>query len=62
MEEKYIMGCINCGKDSELYMLAHRNKEGLVCGWIFVCHECFGLVAGNDIQVKVMEASDDRER
>ena len=32
--------CINCSGGEEINLVAHRNKDGHICGFIVVCREC----------------------
>lgn len=36
-ESNYVMHCYKCGESSNLRMFPHRNMEGKMVGWIFVC-------------------------
>lgn len=40
----YSLRCINCGCKSEINLIAHRNKEKYICGFIAVCSNCSRLL------------------
>jgi hypothetical protein len=50
----YRIACVVCGEMlCHHQMVAHRNKQGAICGWVFVCErdECVKKVFGNYITV-----------
>ncbi|MCK4328316.1 hypothetical protein KAX02_00580 [candidate division WOR-3 bacterium] len=40
----YSLRCINCGSKEEINLVAHRNKEEYICGFIAVCSDCSRLL------------------
>lgn len=32
--------CINCGSDENVNLVAHRNDDGHICGFVVTCREC----------------------
>lgn len=46
--EFYLLKCLNCHSKIDLTMVAHR-VDGFLVGWIFVCRNCFPIVAGKQL-------------
>jgi hypothetical protein len=42
----YVTACFTCGATSDLMMVAHRNDDDRMVGWIFTCADCFDEVDG----------------
>jgi len=40
----YNLQCINCSGEIKVSLVAHRNKEKYITGFIAVCEECFKLL------------------
>jgi hypothetical protein len=36
----FSLSCINCGCREEIHLIAHRDKDKYICGFIVVCAEC----------------------
>jgi len=36
----YNLNCIFCGKDKELSLVAHRNEDKFITGFIVTCKKC----------------------
>jgi hypothetical protein len=34
------IACINCGSISRVHLIAHRNEEGNICGFLVCCNGC----------------------
>jgi len=46
---EYVICCIRCGCMTDLGMVAHRNEQGKMVGWIFACKTCFDFVTDGNI-------------
>ena len=45
-EDRYGIACIGCGIEMHLQMMPHRDKSGLLCGWVFCCEKCRPAIIG----------------
>ena len=54
-ENKYETACFVCGRDFSLQMFAHRNPQGGVVGWLFVCVGDEYKVRGADFKMSVSQ-------
>jgi len=50
----YSFRCINCGNNRDINLIAHRNKNKYVTGFIAVCEECCKLLNGSDKNIRMM--------
>ncbi len=48
---KYMAACWFCGKQSKLAMIAHRNADGLMVGWLFFCPKHLKEIAGLELTI-----------
>jgi hypothetical protein len=39
-EDNFEMGCIVCGSESGLCLIAHRDTRGKIVGFVVVCKDC----------------------
>lgn len=44
-QDSTILCCILCRTNSNLCMVPHRNKDGIMVGWLFACNHCQPAVA-----------------
>ncbi|MCK4446977.1 MAG: hypothetical protein KAW56_07840 [Candidatus Marinimicrobia bacterium] len=40
----YNLQCVNCRKERNLNLVAHRNDKGYITGFIVVCNSCLRLL------------------
>lgn len=40
----YNLQCVNCRKERNLNLVAHRNDKGYITGFIVVCNNCLRLL------------------
>ncbi len=50
----YSFRCINCGDNKDINLIAHRNKNKYVTGFIAVCEECCKLLDESDKNIRMM--------
>lgn len=55
MNNGYNIRCWLCGADYRLQMVAHRNKDRQMIGWLFVCQNCFKKTKGRTITLTTEE-------
>ena len=53
-ETNYSLRCINCGSRQEINLVAHRNKEEYICGFLAVCSNCNRLLEKAEKTVKLV--------
>jgi len=60
---RYELGCYICGGIGPLRTYPHRNDEGHICGFIYVCVDCAPLIEGEQyiIHMAPMQADDKEE-
>jgi len=46
---EYTICCIQCHTTENLQMVAHHTQEGLMVGWLFVCHRCVNAIYDQNI-------------
>ena len=51
-QTKYELACIKCGTMTGLRMVAHRNADGCMVGWVFVCESHQELLVGHDVFIQ----------
>lgn len=49
-----LMACAGCGKSPHV-MIAHRNPEGEITGWVFSCGQCFPALIDHDVIIRPRE-------
>ena len=49
----YLIRCFRCNSDHELQMVAHRNENGVMVGWLFICKGCFGFIKGEKLNIVI---------
>ncbi len=47
--------CWTCGTRSDLEMFAHRNDDGFIVGWLFVCAQCVSQTADRDVVIEIVK-------
>ena len=50
----YNICCIQCWSKENLQMYAHRNEQGKMVGWIFVCNNCVDQFNSKDVEIEVV--------
>jgi hypothetical protein len=50
-EAKFTMSCISCGATDKIHLMAHRNKEGNINGFIACCNNCDNKIAGKQFGI-----------
>ncbi|KKL80686.1 hypothetical protein LCGC14_2002310 [marine sediment metagenome] len=50
-QKDYRLTCIKCGRNRNIEMIAYRNKQESVTGFIFVCEHCRNQIADKDIKI-----------
>ena len=50
------MSCFQCGSLINLMMVANRNEKKLMVGWLFCCKDCFPLLSGMNLSIKLLES------
>ena len=58
----YSLRCINCGRKSEINLVAHRNKKEYVCGFIAVCSDCSRLLDKSKRTIQLVIEEDMEKR
>ena len=53
--------CITCGRTSNIVMVAHRDEDGNVVGWVFVCTKCQNKVFNKDLVITINEKGEHNE-
>ena len=48
---KHEIACYLCGNIGDLLMLAHRNNNKRIAGWVFICQGCFPKLAGKKLSI-----------
>lgn len=51
----YNLNCIFCGKDKKLSLVAHRNEDEFITGFIVTCRKCLGSIEKDRKYVQVFE-------
>lgn len=41
------LACCRCGTKADLMQIAHRDSNGIVIGYLFICRYCLPIIAGN---------------
>jgi len=57
----YTIRCFKCSSDHELQMVAHRNDQRQMVGWIFICKGCFSFVKGKNLEIFIKEENGTEE-
>lgn len=55
MDHKNILKCFKCRERKNLFMVGHRNKNGELLGFIFVCKDCMKSIGGISLEIKTKE-------
>ncbi len=55
LQDDYAIGCCRCGCKEGLQMVAHRNNNNAIVGWLFVCGDCFSALKGRTLAVTLKE-------
>lgn len=50
-KDSYILECIVCGRQEAISLVAHRNKEQAIVGFIAVCPDHVENVTGGSFQL-----------
>ena len=50
----YSLRCINCGHNEEINLIAHRNQDGYICGFIAVCGNCSRLIEKSERSIRMV--------
>ena len=48
-ELQYAIACVGCGITMHLQMIAHRDTDGQIVGWLFSCEECQPDIIGRQV-------------
>lgn len=50
----YNLQCINCGKERNINLIAHRNDKEYITGFIVVCNDCLRLLEKLNKTIKLV--------
>lgn len=50
---EFAVSCYHCGDQEKIGLLAHRNENGNMVGWLFICEDCFSVVADKNLEIKI---------
>lgn len=50
----YTAHCVKCGGTDQLVLLAQRDAERQMVGWLFVCTTCWPLVIGAHLDISLI--------
>ena len=50
----YSLRCISCGRSEELNLVAHRNKDKHICGFVVVCGNCSRLLEKDERYIRLV--------
>lgn len=54
-----VVCCYNCGSVGPLFQVAHRNEDGGVTGYLFLCSKCHPHIIGWGVKLVELEALKD---
>lgn len=49
----FSLSCINCGCREEIHLIAHRDKDRYICGFIAVCGNCERLLEKDERYIRL---------
>lgn len=49
--EDCIMGCMECGVKTDLCLIATRNQDGSLTGYIVMCHDHADEASGKNVKL-----------
>lgn len=50
----YIVTCFGCKSRENLMMIAHRDDDNNVCGWLFSCTKCAIKFFDKKVKIEVL--------
>lgn len=50
----YNLQCVNCGKERNINLVAHRNDKEYITGFVVVCNDCLRLLEKLNKAVKMV--------
>ncbi|MBA7703270.1 hypothetical protein ES703_112052 [subsurface metagenome] len=50
----YNLQCINCGKERNINLVAHRNDKKYITGFIVVCNDCLRFLEKLNKTIKMV--------
>ena len=59
--KRYEFGCFMCGATDLLRAYPHRNRDGYICGIIYICVDCAPLIEGKQHIIHMGPMVDDEE-